>query len=352
MTKAALAEGNIVHFWCPACDDAHMIRFGGDSWTWNGDLEAPSFTPSVKVTGVQWERQYPFFKPRHHVEPGQPICCHSWVTDGRIRFYADSTHDLAGQTVDLPEWPYGDELEAAPEDSAPPKGSTMTINFEGRIHVLDNPDENRAVVQIGLTGGTVPVNGQDLPIVGGLLVVIVDDAGAFSQLELDGYVTGTVEESEAPAAPVDAAPAAPVEDPAPAPAEPQQPDTVPLAIQRRDVPEEPAEEAAPAVPATDGSTDATAAVQAQIDEAAQSAPVEPPSPVAAPTPEAPVTDVPSGSTETEEVAALPQPYAAPAEESAPSTDAAASADPAPASPEAPAASPEPPAAAPQSGAAW
>ena len=26
----------------------------------------------------------------------------------RIQFLTDSTHHLAGQTVDLPEWPYGD----------------------------------------------------------------------------------------------------------------------------------------------------------------------------------------------------------------------------------------------------
>ena len=29
--------------------------------------------------------------------------CHSFVRDGKIRFLADSYHELAGQTVDLPE---------------------------------------------------------------------------------------------------------------------------------------------------------------------------------------------------------------------------------------------------------
>ena len=32
-----------------------------------------------------------------------PSVCHSFVTDGRIQFLADSNHALAGQTVDLPE---------------------------------------------------------------------------------------------------------------------------------------------------------------------------------------------------------------------------------------------------------
>jgi hypothetical protein len=31
--------------------------------------------------------------------------CHSFVTDGRIQFLNDCTHPLAGQTVDIPEWP-------------------------------------------------------------------------------------------------------------------------------------------------------------------------------------------------------------------------------------------------------
>jgi hypothetical protein len=29
--------------------------------------------------------------------------CHSFVTDGRIQFLSDCTHELAGQTVDLPD---------------------------------------------------------------------------------------------------------------------------------------------------------------------------------------------------------------------------------------------------------
>jgi len=29
--------------------------------------------------------------------------CHSFVVDGRIQFLQDSEHELAGQTVDLPD---------------------------------------------------------------------------------------------------------------------------------------------------------------------------------------------------------------------------------------------------------
>ena len=74
-----------MHFWCPGCDHAHGIHHGPGGWTWNGDLERPTFTPSVKVTGVQWAPQHGFHKPKHAVDPGGQTVCHSFVTDGRIR---------------------------------------------------------------------------------------------------------------------------------------------------------------------------------------------------------------------------------------------------------------------------
>lgn len=75
-------------FECPGCGTSHMPEPG--TWSFNDDMERPTFTPSIKVTWTMG--------PEHteHV-------CHSHVTDGRIQFIADSTHDLAGQTVDLPD---------------------------------------------------------------------------------------------------------------------------------------------------------------------------------------------------------------------------------------------------------
>lgn len=102
--------GRRVHFWCPACDDAHGITVESpNGWTWNGDLEHPTFDPSVKVGGVQWPTDSGFHKPNHAVAPGQPIVCHSYVRGGRIEYLGDCTHALKGQTVDLPPWPYDDE---------------------------------------------------------------------------------------------------------------------------------------------------------------------------------------------------------------------------------------------------
>lgn len=99
------APGRRVHFHCPGCDDVHGVTIEApEGWGWNGDLERPTFTPSVLVSGTQWAPEYGFHKPNHDVPPGERIVCHSFVTDGRIQFLGDCTHALAGQTVDLPPW--------------------------------------------------------------------------------------------------------------------------------------------------------------------------------------------------------------------------------------------------------
>lgn len=106
--KASLAAENTLHFWCPACEDVHGINYAPGRWTWNGSLDAPTIRPSVAVGGVQWAVGEPSHKPKHTkvTKAGAPILCHSYVTDGQIAFLDDCTHDLAGQTVDLPDWPY------------------------------------------------------------------------------------------------------------------------------------------------------------------------------------------------------------------------------------------------------
>lgn len=106
----AQANGDqIVSFRCPGCDDSHQVRIGENGWTWNGSLELPTFQPSVLVNGVQWADDAGFYKPKHKVPAGEKIVCHSFVTDGRIQFLGDCTHELAGQTVDLPPWHEGDD---------------------------------------------------------------------------------------------------------------------------------------------------------------------------------------------------------------------------------------------------
>ena len=94
-----------LHFWCPGCQEAHTIRTAPDGWGWNGDLEKPTFTPSVKVAGRRriTDAEHARIMAGETIET-EPTCCHSFVTHGRILFLSDCTHSLAGQTVDLPPW--------------------------------------------------------------------------------------------------------------------------------------------------------------------------------------------------------------------------------------------------------
>lgn len=103
MNRASRADGNRVHIFCPGCNVPHGIVVG--SWTWNGSLELPTFSPSLlthRRVGNNLPLEHQDFRWTDEV-------CHCFVNDGLIQFLTDSTHHLAGQTVDLPEWPYGKE---------------------------------------------------------------------------------------------------------------------------------------------------------------------------------------------------------------------------------------------------
>lgn len=77
--------------WCPACDKMHRIP---DRWAFNGNLDRPTFTPSLRHTN------------------GQGWCCHYRLTDGVLNFCADCSHAMSGKSVPLPPLP--PELEDVP----------------------------------------------------------------------------------------------------------------------------------------------------------------------------------------------------------------------------------------------
>ena len=87
-----LQNTGLYYFICPACKTPHEIgtdpRDQFPVWEFNKDLETPTIRPSIAVeSSCRGERTY----------------CHSYVTDGKIKFLDDCTHELKGQTVDLPD---------------------------------------------------------------------------------------------------------------------------------------------------------------------------------------------------------------------------------------------------------
>ncbi len=89
---------HLISFYCPGCKYGHAYRVAKHPqepdtvpiWSFNGDYEKPTFTPSLLVNGSGGNSRYPR--------------CHLFVTDGKIIYCSDSDHELAGQTVDLPDY--------------------------------------------------------------------------------------------------------------------------------------------------------------------------------------------------------------------------------------------------------
>ena len=82
-------------FRCPGCDEHHVFYTAGSMvWAFDGNRESPTFLPSLVNT---W--------PHGRDASGTLERCHLNLTAGRLMFHPDSTHKLAGQTVDLPDVP-------------------------------------------------------------------------------------------------------------------------------------------------------------------------------------------------------------------------------------------------------
>lgn len=102
MARAKYLNAERLSFLCPGCNRAHTVQVGtgsGPRWTFNGNLESPTLSPSVLCTWTE-----PSDVPEEFDDPTKDItlCCHSFVRDGHIQFLNDCTHDLAGKTVELP----------------------------------------------------------------------------------------------------------------------------------------------------------------------------------------------------------------------------------------------------------
>lgn len=86
--------GKLYVFHCPGCKSSHPYEVGapnGTGWTWNGSMEKPTFSPSLLVWASRPEAR-----------------CHLYMVDGQIRFQPDCYHELAGKTVEAPDWDESD----------------------------------------------------------------------------------------------------------------------------------------------------------------------------------------------------------------------------------------------------
>lgn len=85
-------DGEVVAwlFWCVGCDMPHSFQVKPHrsqtlTWSFNGDEQKPTFSPSLRC------------------DFGDGRKCHLFVRDGEIQYLPDCTHHLAGQTIPLPD---------------------------------------------------------------------------------------------------------------------------------------------------------------------------------------------------------------------------------------------------------
>lgn len=93
-------------FWCPGCKMGHTFitkwgtseltqrRIKGMSspplWTFNGDMNKPTFSPSLLYRYTDTKGDVP-----------KDMVCHLFLRDGIIEFLNDCTHGFAGRKVPL-----------------------------------------------------------------------------------------------------------------------------------------------------------------------------------------------------------------------------------------------------------
>lgn len=84
-------EATHVYFETPFGVTRRMIpiTFGSSAikgkWWWNGDVDRPTMKPSIK----------------NDFKPHDPLVDHIVITDGRVHYCSDCSHEAAGQTHDL-----------------------------------------------------------------------------------------------------------------------------------------------------------------------------------------------------------------------------------------------------------
>jgi len=84
-------EGDLMH-WCPGCNSLHIYAVNsgvpGKNWSFNGNVEKPSFSPSMLINRGTPDKT-----------------CHYFLTDGVLQYCSDTAHHLKNQHVPLPPLP-------------------------------------------------------------------------------------------------------------------------------------------------------------------------------------------------------------------------------------------------------
>lgn len=81
LLKRRMIPGGVAYvFFCPGCQQPHSydVLWNGTGWKFNGDMERPTFTPSLQLGN-----------------------CHLFITNGMVDFCGDCHHCLKGKRVPM-----------------------------------------------------------------------------------------------------------------------------------------------------------------------------------------------------------------------------------------------------------
>jgi hypothetical protein len=82
-------EGEIfANFWCEGCHVYHRLQLNvafKPSWSFNGNNKKPTFEPALKIKNAETKE----------------VMCHLTIKDGKIKYYSDCKHELAGFMVNM-----------------------------------------------------------------------------------------------------------------------------------------------------------------------------------------------------------------------------------------------------------
>ena len=87
-------RNGIVMHWCYGCKTPHPIWVNtecGPRWSFNGDIELPTFSPAIS------HRRF------NEVTDKEFICSYT-ILDGKITYLKECTHSMAGKTLELPDF--------------------------------------------------------------------------------------------------------------------------------------------------------------------------------------------------------------------------------------------------------
>lgn len=103
---------NRIGFYCPGCDDIHMIDT--DRWTFTFKNDKGTISPSVLVKSGHFADHYKAedncwckYYAEHPTEEPVYKCgiCHLFLVDDVISYLTDCTHTYAGKVIPLPDFP-------------------------------------------------------------------------------------------------------------------------------------------------------------------------------------------------------------------------------------------------------